>query len=105
MDKTFQRKDEGSFGSHYLIAPMSDEKVMNKKTCFLVEGTKQNPIGIQSLLPDLTDFTVSKLISIKFWYLGGTIFSYWQCLDDDVVGDPYLWWTDSNQVNQVQPIV
>ena len=58
MDKIFQRRDVGSFGSHYLIAPMTDEKVTNRQTCFQVNGTKENPIGIQSLLPDLTDFTV-----------------------------------------------
>ena len=37
---------------------MSTDKVMNQLTCFEVNGTEIGPIGAQSVLPDVTNFTV-----------------------------------------------
>ena len=40
------------------VVPMSTDKVMNQLTCFEVNGTEISPIGAQSVLPDVTNFTV-----------------------------------------------
>ena len=58
MVVTIQRGDQGLFGISYKIAPMTDYKVTNKNTCFQVNGTKENTVDAQSVLPDLTNFTV-----------------------------------------------
>jgi len=80
MTKTVQRQDQGAFGSHYLVAPMSNEDVMNKQTCFIVKGSEDSPVKIQSLLPDLTNFTFSgmeewKEMKVMVWKSEVKIFS------------------------------
>jgi len=35
---------------------MSDEQLLNVETCFIVNGTSQAPVGVQSALPDLSGF-------------------------------------------------
>lgn len=38
------------------IAPVTTEKEMNTQTCLQVNGTDDQSIEIQSVLPDMTDF-------------------------------------------------
>ena len=47
------------FGTSYKIAPMTTETVLNKRSCFEVDGSKDAPVTAQSVLPDLSEFTVS----------------------------------------------
>ena len=56
MDKTYQLSHNGQFGKSLKIVPMSDERVVNQMNCFAVDGSETDPIQIQSILPDLTDF-------------------------------------------------
>ncbi|XP_064624536.1 digestive cysteine proteinase 2-like [Lineus longissimus] len=53
---TIQRADQGNFGKSYKVAPMSDYTAFNKKTCFLVNGTKNATVTIQAPLPDLKGY-------------------------------------------------
>ncbi len=53
MDKTYQRADLG-FG--FKVVPFSDERAENQVGCFVVNGTEENPIEPQSVLPDLKGF-------------------------------------------------
>ena len=58
---TIQRasKKAAEYGMLVKVAPMSTEKVLNERGCFLVNGSADTPVSIQSILPDLTNFTVS----------------------------------------------
>ncbi|CAH1773564.1 unnamed protein product [Owenia fusiformis] len=58
--KTFQRADLGSFGVNNKVAFMSTDTVFNKRTCFQSNGTKDAPVTIQGVLPNLTDFKLIK---------------------------------------------
>ena len=66
MVVTIQIGSDGSsdYGKSYKIAPMTTETVTNQKTCFLVNGTKDAAVSAQTVLPDLTNFTVRKLLYI-----------------------------------------
>jgi len=57
MSKTIQRGDQGDNGIHYMIAPMTNEVVRNKISCFALNGTSDAPVGPQQILPDITNFT------------------------------------------------
>jgi hypothetical protein len=77
---TVQRKGQGDedFGAAYKIIPISsnhrpswrlppstillvrlDEEVLNKISCFLANGSKEELVDVQHTLPDLTSFQVS----------------------------------------------
>eukprot|EP00095_Tigriopus_kingsejongensis_P006643 maker-scaffold363_size195477-snap-gene-0.46 protein:Tk06643 transcript:maker-scaffold363_size195477-snap-gene-0.46-mRNA-1 annotation:"counting factor associated protein d-like" len=56
MDRTFQRGDLGQFGTLFKVVPMTDENLENVVRCVHTVGTKDAPVGPQSILPDLTDF-------------------------------------------------
>lgn len=56
MVKTYQISKYGNFGTSLKVAPVTTEKVENKETCLQVNGTKDNKIEPQSILPDLTGF-------------------------------------------------
>ncbi|XP_052744081.1 digestive cysteine proteinase 1 [Bicyclus anynana] len=43
-------------GTSIKIAPVTTEKVQNQDTCLQVNGTKDESINIQTVLPDMTDF-------------------------------------------------
>jgi len=45
------------------IVPMTDETMLNKITCFEVNGTSDNQITAQSILPDITKMKVSTVIN------------------------------------------
>lgn len=63
LTKTFQRGDIGSYGVSYKVAFMTTDSVNNKLSCFLVNGTQDAPFGPQTIFPDTTGFTVSRLLS------------------------------------------
>lgn len=46
------------FGTHFMIAPMTNEVVINQKTCFALNGTSDAPVSPQKILPDTTGFKV-----------------------------------------------
>ncbi|CAF3373464.1 unnamed protein product [Rotaria socialis] len=56
--KTVQRKGKGTqdFGANYKIVPVSNEAVLNKLTCFEVDGSKDALMDIQHSLPDINSF-------------------------------------------------
>ncbi|KAK3091873.1 hypothetical protein FSP39_023296 [Pinctada imbricata] len=55
---TIQRGDMKPYGVSYKLAPMTTYNVTNKDMCFQVNGTKDGTVDIQSVLPDLTGFTI-----------------------------------------------
>lgn len=55
---TYQRSDQGDFGISYKLAFMPDENGTPERTCFQVDGTSENPVTIQSILPNLDGFQV-----------------------------------------------
>lgn len=57
MSQTVQRGDRGAFGQHYMVAPITNEKVLNVRTCFTLPGEKGAPVLPQTVLPDLNNFT------------------------------------------------
>ncbi|XP_050355875.1 digestive cysteine proteinase 2 isoform X2 [Nymphalis io] len=58
MVKTYQLSAPvyPQYGTSIKIAPVTTEKVLNHDTCLQVNGTKNEDIKIQSVLPDMTDF-------------------------------------------------
>ena len=48
-------------GNSYKIAPMTDDikGLENVKTCFSMAGSPLDPVGAQSILPDMDGFEVS----------------------------------------------
>lgn len=55
MVKTYQLADDG-YGTSLKIAPVTTEEVENARTCLQVNGTKDDSIEIQSVLPSLLNF-------------------------------------------------
>jgi len=53
LDKTFQLANENKMVK---IVPMTTETVWNQRNCFAVSGTSEEPVQVQSILPDLTGF-------------------------------------------------
>jgi hypothetical protein len=49
--------DSSSYGAGIKVAPMTDESQTNVKTCFWINGTEKAPVGLQSVIPDTTDFS------------------------------------------------
>jgi len=63
MVKTFQLGEVGDFGTLLKIVPMTNEVVLNKIDCFQVNGSAEEQVTAQSMLPDLTDF---KFVTAEF---------------------------------------
>jgi len=57
VSKTFQLSKVNGFGVMRKIVPMTNDKLVNKVTCFEVNGTAISLVEPQSILPDLTNFT------------------------------------------------
>ena len=55
----FGSSSKTPYGVSYKVAPMTTETVMNEKACFEVAGSQDAPMAAQSVLPDLTGFSVS----------------------------------------------
>lgn len=64
------------FGTGIKVAPLTDEVQTNAKTCFWVNGTKDAPITLQSVIPDTTQFT---FIGEGTWK--GYAVDQWQSVD------------------------
>lgn len=58
MVKTYQLRHEGDFGTSLKVAPVSTNEELNKDTCLQVNGTKENVVEIQDILPDTQNFTL-----------------------------------------------
>ena len=58
MDIVVQRGDLGEGGQTFKISPMTNEKVLNQKSCFQINGTKEAKITAQATLPDTSQFKV-----------------------------------------------
>jgi hypothetical protein len=58
MVKTYQLVHENQFGTSLKIAPISTNEYMNKQTCLQVNGTEDYHIGVQSMLPNVKNFTL-----------------------------------------------
>ncbi|CAL8102245.1 unnamed protein product [Orchesella dallaii] len=56
VSKTYQLGDRNDYGVMRKIVPMTDESSLNKISCFEVNGTSDNQISAQSILPDMTGF-------------------------------------------------
>ncbi|XP_072948141.1 cathepsin L-like peptidase [Epargyreus clarus] len=58
MVKTYQLSASvyPQFGTSIKIAPVTTEEVLNQQTCLQVNGTTEQLISIQSVLPDMSDF-------------------------------------------------
>lgn len=54
-----------TYGTGIKVAPMTDEVQTNVKTCFWMNGTKDSPVQIQSVIPDTTDFSVILYLPFK----------------------------------------
>jgi len=61
ISKTIQRGDMGEYGTHFMISPMTNEEVINQKTCFELNGTADAIVGPQAMLPDVSKFKVIML--------------------------------------------
>jgi len=64
MSKTIQRGDMGKYGQHFMIAPMTNEVVINQQTCFSLNGTEGAEVGPQHALPDVSKFEFK---GVKQW--------------------------------------
>lgn len=58
MMQTFQLSKEGPFGVSKKVTPMTTEEVRNQLNCFQVEGSSEEPVEAQGVLPDTTNFKV-----------------------------------------------
>lgn len=59
MVKTYQLSHRGQFGSSLKVAPVTNEEIANKVTCLEVNGTADQKVGIQSILPDAKEFILA----------------------------------------------
>jgi len=57
MVKTFQIGNDGEYGTMAKVVPMTNEVVVNEISCFQVNGSKEEPVEAQSMLPDLSGFS------------------------------------------------
>ena len=56
--KTYQLVHENTFGTSLKIAPISTNDYMNKQTCLQVNGSSEYRIQVQSILPNVKNFTL-----------------------------------------------
>lgn len=57
--KTYQLSHEGDYGTSLKIAPVTTNEKANVLTCLQVNGTVDNRIEPQSILPDCRDFKLA----------------------------------------------
>jgi len=58
MVKTYQFSKEYDFGTSLKIAPITNNEIENKLTCLQVNGSADNTIDIQSILPNAKNFSL-----------------------------------------------
>ena len=63
MMKTYQIANEGKYGVTKKVAPMTTETVKNQLNCFQAEGSEDEKVEAQSILPDISSFKVYCLFS------------------------------------------
>ncbi|XP_055383598.1 digestive cysteine proteinase 1 [Condylostylus longicornis] len=56
MVKTYQLAHFEAYGTSLKLAPVSTDSELNKETCLQVNGTSENKVDIQAILPDAKDF-------------------------------------------------
>uniref|UniRef100_A0A2M3ZE63 Putative cathepsin l n=1 Tax=Anopheles braziliensis TaxID=58242 RepID=A0A2M3ZE63_9DIPT len=56
MVKTYQLAKQGSFGVSLKLAPVTTQSQTNKETCLQVNGSADNAIAVQGILPYAKDF-------------------------------------------------
>lgn len=54
--KTYQLSHDGTYGTSLKIAPVTTDETPNKVTCLQVNGTSDNSIVPQAILPDCKNF-------------------------------------------------
>lgn len=59
MVKTYQLTKKGNFGSSLKVAPVTTQQALNKVTCLEVNGTADNTIEVQSVLPMAKEFKLA----------------------------------------------
>lgn len=62
MVKTYQFPSKYEYGAAIKIAPVTNEIATNVDTCLEANGTSDEGVKVQSVLPDLTDFLVINFI-------------------------------------------
>ncbi len=60
MEKTYQLAHEGPYGTAKKIAPMTTETVKNQLNCFQTSGSADEPVTVQGVLPDISNFKVQR---------------------------------------------
>ncbi|XP_023178232.1 digestive cysteine proteinase 1 [Drosophila hydei] len=58
MVKTYQLAGEGQYGTALKLAPISNKEELNKLSCLQVNGTAEQAVEIQSILPDAKPFSL-----------------------------------------------
>ncbi len=48
-------------GTGIIVVPITTETVFNERTCFWVNGTEKDPLIIQQMLPNTSNYSVSNL--------------------------------------------
>lgn len=56
--KTYQLSRNGQYGTSLKIAPVTTDEKPNEITCLQVNGTEENRIEPQSILPDCREFSL-----------------------------------------------
>ncbi|XP_046875883.1 digestive cysteine proteinase 1 [Hypomesus transpacificus] len=70
---TYQMGAVMPWGSSYKITPETTEEELNVMKCFLLNGTKDDPVTPQGALPDLQGFQF-----LRMEYFGGSLCEVWQ---------------------------
>lgn len=65
------------YGKSYKVAPMTTENVTNAIGCFLLNGTKEGPTELQSVLPDLKGYHVGNYSIRKLYTYHRAGFPLW----------------------------
>lgn len=63
--KTYQLGRNGDYGTSLKIAPVTTDEKPNEITCLQVNGTDDNRVEPQSILPDCREFTLAGKRFIK----------------------------------------
>lgn len=66
--KTYQMANEGKYGVAKKVAPMTTETVKNQPNCFLAEGSEEDKVEAQSILPDISNFKVNNSSCSNLFY-------------------------------------
>jgi hypothetical protein len=65
MVKTYQLTSEGKYGASLKVAPVSTKDYFNKDTCLQVNGTEDNKIKVQTVLPFVKNYSLVGTVDFK----------------------------------------